>query len=112
MDIFQLFNAIPGNIAQGVIWGLMALGVYITFRILDFADLSVDGSFATGGAVTVVLVLSGWNVGPALVIAFIAGVIAGLVTGGFIIANAASLVRCYTFPEYEILKYLKSLGVI
>ena len=43
-------NALPGNIAQGLIWGIMALGVYITFRLLDFADLTVDGSFATGGA--------------------------------------------------------------
>lgn len=81
MNIAQLFNAIPGNIAQGVIWGLMALGVYITFRLLDFADLSVDGTFATGGAVTVVLMLSGWNVGPALAVAFVAGVLAGIVTG-------------------------------
>lgn len=48
-------NALPGNIAQGLIWGIMALGVYITFRLLDFADLTVDGSFATGGAVTVMM---------------------------------------------------------
>ena len=52
-------NALPGNIAQGLIWGIMALGVYITFRLLDFADLTVDGSFATGGAVTVMMTING-----------------------------------------------------
>ena len=71
----------PGNIAQGIIWGIMALGVFMTYKILDFADLSVDGSFATGGAVTVILMLSGMNSGTALVVAFICGVVAGVVTG-------------------------------
>ena len=71
----------PGNVAQGLIWGLMALGVYITFRLLDFADLTVDGSFATGGAVTVVLILHGWSVPAALLIAILAGLAAGLITG-------------------------------
>ena len=56
-------NALPGNIAQGLIWGIMALGVYITFRLLDFADLTVDGSFATGGAVTVMMTINGYNLG-------------------------------------------------
>lgn len=55
-------NALPGNIAQGLIWGIMALGVYITFRLLDFADLTVDGSFATGGAVTVMMTINGYNI--------------------------------------------------
>ncbi|MCF0130257.1 MAG: ABC transporter permease [Pseudobutyrivibrio sp.] len=81
LNIATLFAALPGNVAQGIIWGIMALGVYITFRLLDFADLSVDGSFATGGAVTVVLMLAGFNSGAALAIAFVAGVLAGLVTG-------------------------------
>ena len=54
-------NALPGNIAQGLIWGIMALGVYITFRLLDFADLTVDGSFATGGAVTVMMTINGYS---------------------------------------------------
>ena len=54
MDITTLISALPGDVAQGLIWGVMALGVFITFRILDFADLTVDGSLATGGAVTVV----------------------------------------------------------
>ena len=71
----------PGNVAQGIIWGVMALGVFMTFKILDFADLSVDGSFATGGAVTVVLVTSGWSSPSALVMAFAVGILAGLATG-------------------------------
>lgn len=56
-----LFRALPGSIAQGLIWGLLALGVYITYKLLDFADLSVDGSFATGGAVAVMLIRSDMN---------------------------------------------------
>ena len=55
------WNAAPGGLAQGLIWGIMALGVYLTFRVLNFADLSVDGSFATGGAVAVLLFLNGWS---------------------------------------------------
>ena len=76
-----LWNAAPGGLAQGLIWGIMALGVYITFRLLDIADLSVDGTFSTGAAVTVMLILAGWNPWAALLIAFIAGLIAGSVTG-------------------------------
>ncbi len=74
-------NALPGNIAQGILWGIMALGVYITFRLLDFADLTVDGSMATGGAVTVMLTIAGVPVALALTIAVISGALAGLVTG-------------------------------
>ena len=76
-----LLRSCPGGIAQGLIWGIMALGVYLTFRMLDVADLTVDGSLATGGAVTIMLVLSGWNNELALVVAFAAGLLAGLVTG-------------------------------
>ena len=76
-----LFRACPGGIAQGLIWGIMALGVYISFRMLDFADLSVDGSMATGGAVSIMLILNGWNPELSLLIAFIVGVAAGIVTG-------------------------------
>ena len=76
-------SAMPGAVAQGIIWGIMAIGVYITFRILDVADLTVDGSMATGGATLVVCVTSGMNVGLAMVIAFLAGCAAGLVTGLF-----------------------------
>ena len=76
-----LARACPGGIAQGLIWGVMALGVYWTFRILDFADLSVDGSFATGGAVSIMLILNGWNPELSLLVALLSGLIAGFVTG-------------------------------
>ena len=76
-----LLRACPGGIAQGLIWGIMALGVYMTYRMLGLADLTVDGSLATGGAVCIMLVLAGWNPQLALLIAFIAGVLAGLITG-------------------------------
>ena len=76
-----LLRACPGGIAQGLIWGIMALGVYMTYRMLGLADLTVDGSLATGGAVCIMLVLAGWNPQLALLISFFAGVIAGLVTG-------------------------------
>ena len=81
LSVPTLIGALPGNIAQGVIWGIMALGVYLTFRVLNFADLTVDGSFATGGAVTVMLVINGWSVPTALLVAFVAGLAAGFVTG-------------------------------
>ena len=71
----------PGSVAQGLIWGIMALGVYITFKILNFADLTVDGTLGTGGAVAVMLILNGFPPSVALVFAFAAGMLAGLVTG-------------------------------
>ena len=77
----SLMNSMPGAVAQGLIWGIMAIGVYLTYRILDVADLTVDGSLGTGGAVCVVLVLNGVPVGLALVAATAAGMLAGLVTG-------------------------------
>ena len=76
-----LLRAIPGSIAQGLIWGLLALGVYITYKLLDFADLSVDGPFATGGAVAVMLIRGNMNPWLSLLFAFAAGMIAGLITG-------------------------------
>ena len=76
-----LVSALPGNVAQGVIWGIMAVGLYMTFRLLHFSDLTVDGSFATGGAVAVIMIISGWPAPFALLCAFCAGMIAGLVTG-------------------------------
>ena len=81
LDPMSLVRALPGNVAQGIIWGIMAIGVYITFRILDFADLTVDGSLATGGAVAVMLIRRGVNPALALVFAFLAGMLAGFVTG-------------------------------
>ena len=71
LDPMSLVRALPGNVAQGIIWGIMALGVYITFRILDFADLTVDGSLATGGAVAVMLIRGGMNPALALLFAFL-----------------------------------------
>ena len=81
LNVMTLLGTFPSGIAQGMIWGLMALGVYITFRMLDIADLTVDGSFTTGGAVAVVLITSGVNCWLALAAATLAGLIAGLVTG-------------------------------
>lgn len=77
----SLLRALPGACGQGLIWGIMALGVYITYRILDFADLTVDGSLATGGAVAVMLIRAGVNPWLALIAAFVSGMAAGFVTG-------------------------------
>lgn len=81
LDPAKLLASMPAGIAQGLIWGIMALGVYITFRMLDYADMTVDGTFTTGGAVTVMLILAGWNPWAAMLVAFAAGIAAGLVTG-------------------------------
>ena len=80
LNLLKLAKNLPGGIAQGIIWGIMALGVYITFRLLDVADLTVDGSFTTGGAVTVMLILGGWPAWAALLVAMLAGLLAGMVT--------------------------------
>ena len=82
VDFFATFlSALPGAVAQGLIWGLMAIGVYITFKVLDLADLTVDGTMSTGGAVCVMMMISGANVWVALLCAFIAGMLAGAITG-------------------------------
>ena len=81
LSLLRLAGNLPGGIAQGLIWGIMALGIYITFRLLDVADLTVDGSFTTGGAVTVMLILAGWPAWAALLVAVLAGLLAGLLTG-------------------------------
>ena len=81
LDITTLLNAFPGYIAQGAIWGIMALGLYISYRLLEFSDLTVDGSFATGAAVTVMLIVMGWPAWAAMLVAVLAGMLAGLVTG-------------------------------
>ena len=77
----SLLNAMPGAITQGMLWGIMAIGVYITFKVLDLADLTVDGSMATGGAVAVMLIRAGMNPWLALIFAFLAGMAAGFITG-------------------------------
>ena len=83
MNIATLFNAMPGALAQGLIWAIMAIGVYLTFRILDVADLTVDGTLGLGGAVCIMCMTSGMNVWLSLLLAFGAGLLAGLVTGLF-----------------------------
>lgn len=83
MEIIKLFNALPGAAAQGLIWGIMAIGVYLTYRILDISDLTVDGTMCTGGAVCIVCMLNGCNVWVAMLAATGAGMLAGLATGIF-----------------------------
>lgn len=83
MNIMALISALPGAAAQGLIWGIMAIGVYITFRTLDIADLTVDGTMCTGGAVCIMMMMNGYNVWVAMLAAFIAGMLAGLATGFF-----------------------------
>ncbi len=79
--MLAFLNALPGAVAQGMIWGIMAIGVYLTYKILDIADLTVDGSFCTGGAVCAVLIAAGVNLWLALLCAILAGMLAGLATG-------------------------------
>ena len=81
LSVTNLIGRMPAAVAQGIIWGLMALGVFITFRLLDIPDMTVDGSFATGGAVTVMLLLAGMPAWAALLIAIVVGVLTGLCTG-------------------------------
>ena len=73
--------ALPGAVAEGLIWGLMAIGVYISYKILDIADLTVDGSICTGACVCAVLIKSGVPVWLSVVIAFLSGALCGIVTG-------------------------------
>jgi putative ABC transport system permease protein len=82
-SILSLLNSMPGAVSQGLIWGIVAIGVYITYRILEISDLSVDGSIATGGAVCVMLIHTGFNPWLALLCSFTSGMLAGLVTGLF-----------------------------
>ena len=79
--MLSLLNTMPGAIAQGAIWGVMAVGLYITYKILDLADLTVDGSFGTGGAVLVVCAAGGMNIYLSMLLALLAGCLTGLVTG-------------------------------
>ena len=81
MNIMSLLSACPGSIAQGLIWGIFAIGVYMTYKILDIADLTVDGSIATGGAVAAVCIINGVHPILALLFAFIVGMAAGTITG-------------------------------
>lgn len=79
----SFINALPGAISQGMIWGIMAIGLYITYRVLEVSDLTVDGSFCTGGCVCVMMLLGGFNVWVAMLAAFAVGMLTGLATGFF-----------------------------
>ena len=79
----SFINALPGAVSQGLIWGIMAIGLYITYRVLEVSDLTVDGSFCTGGCACVMLMIAGCNVWVAMIGAFVAGMLTGLVTGFF-----------------------------
>lgn len=79
--MLELLNALPGAVAQGLIWGIMAIGLYITYKVLDFADLTVDGSITTGACVCAVMLNNGVNVWVCLLVAFLSGALAGLLTG-------------------------------
>lgn len=81
LDLFTLLNALPSAVAQGLIWGIMAIGVFITYKVLDVADLTVDGTMCTGAAVSIMMVLAGYNIWLSMFCAFIAGAIAGFITG-------------------------------
>ena len=83
MNPIALLNAMPGAVSQGLIWGIMAIGVYITYKILDVADLTVDGTMCTGGAVFIMATMAGCSIPVALLLSFLAGMAAGLVTGLF-----------------------------
>ena len=79
----SFLNALPGAVAQGLIWGLMAIGLYISYKILDIADLTVDGSICTGACVCAILVTNGVPIPVAMLLAFLAGALAGIITGLF-----------------------------
>ena len=81
MNPVALINAMPGAVSQGLIWGIMAIGVYITYKVLDVSDLTVDGTLCTGGATFIMATMAGCNIPTALLLAFLAGLAAGLVTG-------------------------------
>lgn len=83
MNFMGLVNALPGAVAQGMIWGIMAIGVFITFKVLDLADLTVDGSMVTGMATCAMMMAAGCNVWVSMLCALIAGLLAGLITGIF-----------------------------
>lgn len=79
--LLGLINSMPSAIAQGLIWGIMAIGIYVTYKILDIADLTVDGSLCTGGATCVILLVNGCPMWLALICSILAGMLAGLITG-------------------------------
>ena len=104
LKLQSLLNALPGGIAQGLIWGIMALGVYLTFRMLGFSDLSVDGSIATGGAVSVVLILKGINPEVSLLACFLVGIPA-------ILAGILTQISLYSINLYVLGKANQAINV-
>ena len=104
MDISGLIGAMPGAVAQGLIWGIMAIGVYITYRILDVADLTVDGTMCTGGAVCVMMMISGHNVWVSLLCAVLAGLAAGLMTGIFHVVMG---IPCIIFDKLKDYRFVE-----
>ena len=106
--LVSLFNSLPGAAGQGLIWGIMAIGVYITYKILDVADLTVDGSLATGGAVAALCVSMGWNPWLAVLAAVLAGMLAGLATGvlhtacGIPAEDLATVLRRFLHPDGKV----------
>lgn len=109
MEIMSLINALPGAVAQGLIWGIMAIGVYLTFRILNIADLTVDGTMCTGGAVYIMMLMSGHNIWVSMLASTGAGMLAGLVIGK-IFWNFA--LRLFSVALGSILYYLVLQTVI
>ena len=114
MNIATLFNAMPGALAQGLIWAIMAIGVYLTFRILDVADLTVDGTLGLGGAVCIMCMTSGMNVWLSLLLAFGAGLLAGLVTGLYsvnlkIMGKANQAINVDKYDLLVSLRYIKGV---
>lgn len=107
----MFWSALPGAIALGLIWGIMAIGVYITYKVLDFADLTVDGSICTGGAVCAVLMAAGVNAWLAILVAMLAGALAGLVTGIFhTLMGIPAILSAYSRSLYCGQSILKSWG--
>ena len=103
--MIDLLSSLPGAVAQGLIWGIMAVGVYITYKLLDIADLTVDGSIATGGAVAAVLIIGGCNVWVAMIAAFLVGMLAGLVGGIFLekfVVEGGSFVSYIDFVRHKL----------
>ena len=103
--MLSFFSSLPGAVAQGAIWGIMAVGVFITYKILDLADLTVDGSFGTGGAVLVVCTASGMNIYLAMILSLLAGCAAGFVTGvlhtKFVVSNGIVALSGGLLAQYQ-----------
>ena len=103
LSLLKLIKNVPGGVAQGLIWGLMALGVYITFRLLDAADLTVDGSFTLGGAVAVMLILGGCPAWLAVLAAILAGILAGADVSAMEVRYAPNFTKKFNAANCEAL---------